>query len=170
MQPIVFVLGSDSDLPQMEGGFQLLREFGVPFGVRILSAHRTPKETAAFAETAEQEGVRILIAAAGMAAALSGVLAGHSMLPVIGVPMGGSALQGVDALYSTVQMPGGVPVASMGIGGAGAKNAALFAARILALSDPELRQKLGSFVQAQAERVRRKDTEVRGRFENDAGH
>lgn len=165
MKPIVFVLGSDSDLPQLEGGFELLKQLDVPFGVRILSAHRTPKETAAFAENAEREGVRVLIGAAGMAAALSGVLAGHSTLPVIGIPIGGSALGGIDALYSTVQMPGGVPVASMGIGKAGAKNAALFAARILALSDAALRDRLVRYVESQADRVRGKDQEIRARFD-----
>lgn len=165
MQPIVFVLGSDSDLPQVEGAFELLRQLDVPFAVRILSAHRTPKETAAFAESAEREGVKLLIAAAGMAAALSGVLAGHSNLPVVGIPIGGSALGGIDALYSTVQMPGGVPVACMGIGGHGAKNAALFAVRVLALSDDGLKSKLRDFVETQAQRVRSKDAEIRARYE-----
>ncbi len=164
MPRIVFVLGSDSDLPQVEGGFRWLEELEVPFGVRILSAHRTPRETTEFAESAEAEGVRVLIAAAGMAAALSGILAGHTTLPVVGIPIGGSALNGLDALYSTVQMPGGVPVAAMGIGSSGAKNAALFAARILALTDTKLRERLRAFADAQAARVRKKDAEIRQRY------
>lgn len=166
MHPIVFVLGSDSDLPQLEGGFELLRHFEVPFEVRILSAHRTPHECAALAESAEKEGAKVLIAAAGMAAALPGVLAAHSKLPVLGVPIGGSALSGVDALYSIVQMPGGVPVAATGIGKPGAKNAALFAVRILALENPDLAAKHRAWVASQRERVLQKDAEVQTKYGN----
>lgn len=162
--PIVFVMGSDSDLPVLEEGFALLEKLGVPFGARILSAHRTPRETQEFAERAAGDGVRVLIAAAGLAAHLAGVLAAHSTLPVVGVPMPGSSLGGVDALYSTVQMPGGVPVASMGIGKAGAKNAALFAVRILALQDEDLHERLRRFIAAQAAAVREKDRALRARF------
>ncbi len=162
--PVVFVMGSDSDLPVLQEGFDLLESLGVSFGARILSAHRTPKETQEFAASAEREGVRILVAAAGLAAHLAGVLAAHSTLPVVGVPMPGSSLGGVDALYSTVQMPGGVPVASMGIGKAGAKNAALFAVRILALQDEALHARLREFIEAQAERVKAKDVELRKRY------
>ena len=153
-------MGSDSDLPTLEGGFDLLTSIGVSFGARILSAHRTPREATAFAESAASEGVQVLVAAAGLAAHLAGVLAAHTTLPVVGVPMGGGALGGVDALYSTVQMPGGVPVASMGIGKAGAKNAALFALRILALHDPELRTKLETFIHEQAKVVLEKDRKI----------
>lgn len=168
MASIVFVMGSDSDLPSLEGGFQLLKELDVSFGVRILSAHRTPRETLAFAESAEREGVKVIIAAAGLAAHLAGVIAAHCILPVIGVPMAGSDLGGVDALYSTVQMPPGVPVASMGIGKAGAKNAALFALRILALDHEELRGKLARFIESQAELVREKDRRIRERYEGES--
>jgi len=164
MPSVVFVMGSDSDLPQLEGAFALLGDFDVSFGVRVLSAHRTPRETAAFADAAEADGVQVIVAAAGMAAALAGFLAGHSNLPVIGIPMEGSALGGVDALYATVQMPGGVPVACMGIGSHGAKNAALFAVRILALSDEGLRKKLHGFVEQQAAKVRGKDEAARKHY------
>ncbi|HHI80810.1 MAG TPA: 5-(carboxyamino)imidazole ribonucleotide mutase [Planctomycetes bacterium] len=162
--PIVFIMGSDSDLPTLQGGFELLESLGVSFGARILSAHRTPREATSFAEKAASEGVQVLVAAAGLAAHLAGVLAAHTTLPVVGVPMGGGALGGVDALYSTVQMPGGVPVASMGIGKAGAKNAALFALRILALHDEALRKKLEGFIQDQARVVLEKDRKVRENY------
>lgn len=164
MAPIVFVMGSDSDLPNLESGFSVLKELGVPFGVRVLSAHRTPVETVAFAESAENEGVEVIIAAAGMAAHLAGVIAAHATIPVIGIPIAASALGGIDSLYSTVQMPPGVPVATMGIGKAGAKNAALFAVRILALVDEKLRDRLKVFVAAQAEIVREKDARVREQY------
>jgi len=164
LAPIVFVMGSDSDLPNLESGFSVLKELGVPFGVRVLSAHRTPVETVAFAESAENEGVEVIIAAAGMAAHLAGVIAAHATIPVIGIPIAASALGGIDSLYSTVQMPPGVPVATMGIGKAGAKNAALFAVRILALVDEKLRDRLKVFVAAQAEIVREKDARVREQY------
>ncbi|MEZ5988514.1 MAG: 5-(carboxyamino)imidazole ribonucleotide mutase [Planctomycetota bacterium] len=161
---IVFVLGSDSDLPQLEGATAALGELEVPFGVRILSAHRTPKEAQEFAEGARGAGVRAIIAGAGMAAHLAGVLAAHTSLPVLGVPMAGGALEGLDALYSTVQMPGGVPVATFGIGKAGAKNAALFAVRMLANDDEALRGRLEAWIADQGDRVRAKDAEVRKRY------
>ena len=167
MPPIVFVLGSDSDLPQLEGAFDILRSLEVGFAVRILSAHRTPHETAALAENAAAAGTKVLIGAAGMSAALPGVLAAHSQLPVIGIPIGGGALSGIDALYSTTQMPGGVPVASMGIGSPGAKNAALFAIRMLSLEDAALADRLKNYVKAQADRVLAKDADVRSRFESE---
>ena len=162
---VVFVLGSDSDLPDLEGGFKILRELGVSFAVRVLSAHRTPHEVAALAESAAKDGVRVLIGVAGLSAALPGVLAAHSLLPVIGVPMGSSTLGGVDALYSVAQMPPGVPVAATGIGASGARNAALIAARILALQDAELGKRLQAWVAAQAEQVRQKDARVRAQYE-----
>ena len=166
MAAIAFVLGSDSDLPQLEGAFEILRSLEVGFAVRILSAHRTPHETAAFAEAAAAEGTKVLIGAAGMSAALPGVLAAHSQLPVIGIPCGGGALGGLDALYSTTQMPGGVPVASMGIGSAGAKNAALHAVRILSLLDSDLASRLAGYVDAQSKKVLEKDANVRSRYES----
>ncbi|MCB9890608.1 MAG: 5-(carboxyamino)imidazole ribonucleotide mutase [Planctomycetes bacterium] len=168
MKPIVYVLGSDSDLPQLEGGFELLRHFELGFDVRVLSAHRTPHECAELASSAEAQGARVLIAAAGMAAALPGVLAAHSPLPVIGVPIGGSALSGVDALYSISQMPGGVPVATTGIGKAGGKNAALIAVRILALQDADLMRRYKEWIDDQRKAVLAKDREVQARYGSDA--
>ncbi|MDD1750218.1 MAG: 5-(carboxyamino)imidazole ribonucleotide mutase, partial [Methanothrix sp.] len=123
----------------MQGCVDYLVGFGIPYDVRISSAHRQPEETAAFVKQAEANGYAIIIAAAGMAAHLAGFAAAHTMLPVIGVPLEGSALNGVDSLYSTVQMPAGIPVATVAIGQAGAKNAAVLAAEILALHDPALK-------------------------------
>lgn len=151
-------MGSDSDLKVMEGCIAQLREFGVATTVRIISAHRTPQVAAEFAQSAETRGVKVIIAAAGMAAHLAGAMAAWSTLPVIGVPLaaeGGPA--GLDALLSTVQMPPGVPVATVAIGKAGARNAAILAVQILALSDPALRDKLVQFKQAQEQKVHEKD-------------
>ena len=167
MAAIAFVMGSDSDLPILKDAFEVLDQLGVAYDVRILSAHRTPKETQDFAAGAEESGVRCIIAAAGMAAHLAGVISAHSNLPVIGVPMPGGALNGLDALFATVQMPGGVPVACMGIGIPGAKNAALFAVRILALHDDELRDGLVGYVAEQAEIVRQKDARLRAHYQQD---
>jgi len=162
--PIVFVLGSDSDLTHLESACNALRELQVAFEVRIISAHRTPKEAADFAHNARQAGHRCILAGAGLAAHLAGVLAAHTSLPVLGIPMPGGALNGLDALYSTVQMPGGVPVATFGIGRAGAKNAALFAVRMLANEDPELLARLESWIQAEGDLIRAKDAEVRQQY------
>ncbi len=162
--PIVFVMGSDSDLPNLESAFTALRELEIPFEVRVLSAHRTPKEAAEFAENARAGGHRCILAAAGLAAHLAGVLAAHTSLPILGLPMPGGALDGLDALYATVQMPGGVPVATFGIGRAGAKNAALFAARMLANHDPDLLTRLEGWIEAQADIVRAKDAQVREQY------
>ena len=136
------VLGSASDWPEVEPAALLLKEWGIPFEVVVASAHRAPERVQAYAREAAGRGVKVIIAAAGMAAHLAGVLAAETVLPVIGVPMAGSPLQGLDSLLSTVQMPPGVPVATMAIGRAGAQNAAVFATQILALSDPRLRQVL----------------------------
>src|SRR5512136_585215 len=138
---VLIVMGSDSDLSVMEEAGKVLAEFGVPYEIRISSAHRSPRATAALAAEAAGRGVRVIIAGAGMAAHLAGVMAAETVLPVIGVPMGGGALNGVDALYATVQMPGGVPVATMAIGKAGAKNAGILAVQILALGDPALTER-----------------------------
>jgi 5-(carboxyamino)imidazole ribonucleotide mutase len=154
---VIIVMGSDSDLPVMEEGAKVLAEFGVPYEMRISSAHRSPKRTAQLAAEAAGRGVRVIIAGAGMAAHLAGVIAAETTLPVIGVPMGGSALNGMDALYSTVQMPGGIPVATMAIGKAGAKNAGIFAIEILALGDPALKEKLGAYRDRMAREVEEKD-------------
>ena len=158
---VAVVMGSDSDLKVMESCAAQLREFGVEPTVRVISAHRTPTIAAEFAETAQAKGIKVLIAAAGMAAHLAGALAARSTLPIIGVPLVGEpGLGGMDALLSTVQMPPGVPVASMGVGKAGAKNAAILAVQILALQDAELAQKLVEFKSRQAQTVRDKDASL----------
>ena len=140
MSKVLVVMGSDSDFPIMTECVQVFDQFGVECEVRVCSAHRTPEAAHRLAETAESEGFQAIIAGAGMAAHLAGVFAAWSTLPVIGVPIDAGALRGVDSLYSTSQMPPGVPVATMGIGKAGAKNAALFAVQMLALRDPSLRK------------------------------
>lgn len=163
-RPIAFLLGSDSDLPTLEGAFESLEELGVKFHVRVLSAHRTPDEACEFARQAQKNGVKVLIGVAGMAAHLAGALAAHSMLPVLGVPVDAGPMRGEDALYSTAMMPPGIPVGATGIGKAAAKNAALMAARILALSDPILADKLNANRQQEREKTLAKDRAVRERF------
>ena len=150
---VCIVMGSKSDLPTMEQTMAMLKEFDVPYEVRILSAHRTPKETLQLSEEAAQRGIKVFIAGAGGAAHLAGVIASSTILPVIGVPMQTSALGGMDSLLSIVQMPQGVPVATTAIGNAGAKNAAILAVQIMALSDEALAAKLTNFKKAQAEKV-----------------
>lgn len=140
MKKTAVIMGSDSDLPIVQKAIDTLRELKMPFEVHVLSAHRTPEETALFAKTAEENGFGVLIAAAGMAAHLAGVLASYTCLPVIGIPCRSSSGDGADALYSTVMMPPGVPVACVAVGGA--VNAALLAAEILSLSDERLAQAL----------------------------
>jgi len=154
---VLIVMGSDSDLPTMEEAANVLSDFGVPFEMRISSAHRSPKRTAQLSREAAGRGVQLIIAAAGMAAHLAGVIAAETTLPVIGVPMGGGPLSGMDALYATVQMPGGIPVATMAIGKAGAKNAGLFAVQILSLADPALSRKFAAYREQLADEVERKD-------------
>ncbi len=163
-RPIAFLLGSDSDLPALEGAFQTLRELGIGFHVRILSAHRTPDEAGAFARSAKEQGVKVLIGVAGMAAHLAGALAAHSPLPVLGVPIDSGPLSGEDALLSTAMMPPGVPVAAMGIGKAAAKNAALLAVRILALSDADVAAAHERFRASERDKVLAKDKEVRAKY------
>jgi phosphoribosylaminoimidazole carboxylase PurE protein len=153
-------MGSDSDWPTMKTCQETLKQFGVPCEVWISSAHRCPDETAEYARTAQERGLQVLIGAAGMAAHLAGTLAAHSTLPVIGVPMAGGALQGIDALLSTVQMPPGIPVATVGIGSAGATNAALLAVQILALSDPQLATKLTDHKKELAVAVKKKNAHL----------
>ena len=150
---VAIVMGSDSDLPVMEETTKVLTELGVPFEMTISSAHRTPDRTSKFARGAEKRGIKVIIAGAGHAAHLAGFIAAETPLPVIGVPIDSSALQGLDSLLSTVQMPGGVPVASMAIGKSGAKNAGIFAAQILATSDGKIRTKIKRFRAAQARKV-----------------
>lgn len=159
--PLVGILmGSDSDLPTMQEAGKLLEKFGVPHELRICSAHRTPERLTRYASEAEGRGIRVLIAGAGGAAHLAGVLAAHLTLPVIGVPMDSGPLSGLDALLSTVQMPGGVPVASVAIGRAGARNAALLAIQILALSDARLKRKLADYRARMAAEVDAKDRQI----------
>ena len=152
--PIVsVVMGSDSDLPIMQETLNILDAFGIPRELYLTSAHRAPGRTAAFAESAAKRGVRIIIAGAGAAAHLAGGIASQTTLPVIGVPIEAASLGGLDALLSTVQMPGGIPVATMAIGKAGAKNAALMAVRILALSDKILNDKLDDYIENMVKEV-----------------
>jgi len=146
MKPIVgIVMGSDSDLPVMQEAQKVLADFGVQSSVQILSAHRTPDLASDYAKKASQKGVKILIAGAGMANHLAGAMAANTTLPVIGVPLEASSLNGLDALLSTVQMPPGVPVATVAVGRAGAKNAGYLAVEILALSDPKLSGQLAAY-------------------------
>ncbi len=153
-KPLVGILmGSDSDLPVMGEAVNILKDFGVPYEVTVSSAHRTPARTSRYAKTAEKRGIKVIIAGAGAAAHLAGFIAAETTLPVLGVPIDSSPLNGLDSLLSTVQMPGGVPVASMAIGKAGAKNAGIFALEILALSDAKLRDALADFRRVQAKKV-----------------
>jgi phosphoribosylaminoimidazole carboxylase PurE protein len=156
--PVVgIVMGSDSDLDVMNAASEVLLALEIPCEMRILSAHRTPDRAAEWARNAEAAGLKVIIAGAGLAAHLAGAMAAHSDLPVIGVPLAAGPLAGFDALLSTVQMPGGVPVATVAIGKAGARNAAWLAARILALSDDRLRERLREERLAQAAAVEEKD-------------
>ncbi len=150
------VMGSDSDLPVMEGAVAMLKKFGIPFEMTVASAHRTPERAARFASTAKERGIQVIIAAAGHAAHLAGAMAAQTTLPVIGVPIDSSSLQGIDALLSTVQMPPGIPVATVAIGKPGAKNAGILAAQILALANPELAKMLDAYKQEMAVEVERK--------------
>lgn len=158
---VLILMGSDSDLPVMEEAAKVLKELGVAFEMTVSSAHRTPKRTSELARGAQGRGVKVIIAGAGSAAHLAGFIAAETTLPVIGVPIDSSPLKGMDALLSTVQMPGGVPVASMAIGKAGAKNAGLFAAQILATSDERLagalkahREEMARAVEAKAAKIK----------------
>jgi 5-(carboxyamino)imidazole ribonucleotide mutase len=157
---VALLMGSKSDLPKLQNTVDTFKDFGVEAEVRVMSAHRTPDVVAEFASSAAERGIKIIICAAGGAAHLGGVVAAHTNLPVIGIPVPGGPLQGLDALLATVQMPGGIPVASVAVGMGGAKNAALFAIQILALSDAGLAGKLKDFRVAQAEQVQAADNEV----------
>ena len=155
---VAIVIGSDSDLPIMQSCIDQLKQFGIDPIVRIISAHRTPDIAADFADNAESNGVKVIIAAAGMAAHLAGSIAARTSLPVIGVPMqASSGPGGLDALLSTVQMPPGIPVATVAIGKAGAKNAAVLAVQMLALSDEDMKKKLKDFRAEQTQAVLKKD-------------
>ena len=162
MKKVAVIMGSDSDLPIVEKGINVLREYGIPFEVHVYSAHRTPAETAEFVSSAASRGFGVIIAAAGMAAHLAGAIAANTVLPVIGIPISCKNTGGVDALWSTVQMPSGIPVATVAIDGAA--NAAHLAAQILALSDSALSEKLTASRRAAKEAVLAKNAAVEAEF------
>lgn len=159
---VAVIMGSDSDLPIVEGAIKTLAEYGVPYEVHVFSAHRTPLEARSFAESAREKGFGVLIAAAGKAAHLAGAIAAATTLPVIGIPVKSSTLDGLDALLSTVQMPSGIPVATVAIDGA--KNAAILAAQILAVEDADLAADLDRAREENRMNVLVKDTEISERY------
>ncbi len=158
MKKVAIIMGSDSDFPTVKDAVVELKNFGVPYEVRVMSAHRTPEIACEFAKNAKSNGFGVIIAAAGKAAHLGGVLAGHSTLPVIGIPIKSSTLDGLDALLATVQMPAGIPVATVAIDGA--KNAAILAVQMLAISDDELAQKLDKMKKDMVDGVVKKDKKL----------
>ena len=158
MKKVAIIMGSDSDFPVVQKAITELKKFGVPYEVRVMSAHRTPALAAQFASDAKQNGFGVIIAAAGMAAHLAGVLAAHTTLPVIGIPIKSSALEGMDALLATVMMPSGIPVATVAINGA--KNAAVLAVQMLALSDNELSESLDKMKKEMLDGVIEKDKKL----------
>ena len=161
MKPVVAILmGSDSDVPALKPCGDVLREFGIPFVARVLSAHRTPDDTVEFVKAAKKEGFRVIIAAAGGAAHLAGVAAANTSLPVIGIPVETSSLKGMDSLLSTVQMPAGTPVATVAVGSGGVKNASFLAVRMLALSDPKLEKRLEDYKEGNRKKVLAKKIEL----------
>ena len=162
MKKVAIVMGSDSDLPIVDKAAATLREYGVPFEVHVYSAHRTPDQAAAFARSAAENGIGVIIAAAGKAAHLAGALAANTVLPVIGLPVKSSNLDGIDALLSTVQMPSGIPVATVAIDGA--VNAALLSIQMLALSEPELMEKLQTARQEAAAAVLEKNRAIEAEY------
>ncbi|MBQ8349525.1 MAG: 5-(carboxyamino)imidazole ribonucleotide mutase [Ruminococcus sp.] len=161
---VAVIMGSDSDFPVVKSALTELKKYGVEFECRVMSAHRTPAEASEFASNAKANGFGAIICAAGMAAHLAGVVAGHTTLPVIGIPMKSAALEGMDALLATVMMPPGVPVATVGINGA--KNAAVLAVQMLAISDEELARKLADEKQKMADGVREKDAKLQEEISN----
>ena len=156
-------MGSDSDLPKLTPAVDKLKEFGIPYEVRVISAHRTPMQAIEFSSSAKDNGFGVIIAAAGKAAHLAGVLAANTTLPVIGIPVKASVLDGMDALLATVQMPSGIPVATVAIDGSA--NAAILAAQIIALSDDELSDKLSAMREKMTDEVLAKDAAVKAQFE-----
>ncbi|MGI6211047.1 MAG: 5-(carboxyamino)imidazole ribonucleotide mutase [Anaerovoracaceae bacterium] len=162
MKKVGIIMGSDSDLPVVEKAMDALDELGVPYEVHVYSAHRTPVQAKEFSENARKNGFGVLIAAAGKAAHLAGAIAANTTLPVIGIPVKSSTLDGLDALLSTVQMPGGIPVATVAIDGS--KNAGLLAAEILAVSDDALAEKLAEQRKAAAENVLKKDEAISAKY------
>ena len=162
MKKAAVIMGSDSDLPVVEKAFGVFAEIGIPYEVHVFSAHRTPEEAKAFTESARKNGFGVLIAAAGMAAHLAGAIAANTLLPVIGIPIKSGGLGGTDALLSTVQMPSGIPVATVAIDGA--KNAAYLAAEILAVSDDALYEKLVASRKAASDAVLKKNAEISAKY------
>ena len=158
---ISIIMGSDSDLTIMMESKKILDEYGVSSDVKIISAHRSPDDAATFAKSARRNGIKVIIAGAGAAAHLAGVVASHTTLPVIGVPMETKELKGVDSLFSTVQMPAGIPVATVAIGRAGAKNSAILALEILGITDKRIEKKLAAHKKAMAEGVREKNKTIK---------
>lgn len=161
---VAILMGSDSDFNIMEHAVNVLRDFGIAFEVQVSSAHRTPERTAEYAKTARERGIQCFIIGAGAAAHLAGVVAAHSTLPVIGVPIDATSLRGVDALYSTVMMPGGIPVASMAIGKAGAMNAALFAVAMFSTTDEAIAAKLADYRKNMVAKVTAKSEALQARL------
>lgn len=160
-QKVAIVLGSDSDYPVIQDMLKILDQLKVGYDLVVSSAHRSPDRTHAYAQTLEERGIKVVIACAGAAAHLAGLIASYTVLPVIGVPIDSSALNGLDSLLSTSMMPSGVPVATMGIGKSGASNAAVLAGQILALEDPDLRERVRTFKKQLADRVEEKDLKLR---------
>ena len=160
------VMGSDSDLPVMQAAADALASFGIPYEITVASAHRSPARAADFAATAKERGLQTIIAGAGHAAHLAGVLAAHTTLPIIGVPIDSSCLKGWDALLATVQMPPGIPVATMAIGKSGARNAGIFAAQMISLSDNALAEKLAAFKDKMAAQVGEKAAKIENAEKN----
>ncbi len=160
---VLILMGSDSDWDVMSEAAQLLDNFSTAYEARVSSAHRTPERTLELVRDAEQRGCKVIIAGAGAAAHLAGVVAGHTLLPVIGIPLNATALQGLDALLATVQMPAGIPVASMAIGKAGATNAAIFALQILASANLEIAGQLADYRQKMTTKVESKDKRLQER-------
>jgi len=161
---IGIIIGSDSDLPQLKPALEMLKKFKIPFEIKVSSAHRSPERTAQIARSAEQRGIKVLIACAGGAAHLAGAIAANTTLPVIGIPIESSPLRGIDSLLSTVQMPAGIPVATMAIGQSGSVNASLFALEILALQNPSLSARLKEYRKELALKAERKSQAVEEEF------
>ena len=164
---VAMVMGSGSDLDVMMNGIKVLKGYGIEYEVRVISAHRAPDAVGEYARTAASRGIKVLIAGAGAAAHLAGALAAHSALPIIGVPLVASSLGGFDALLATVQMPGGVPVGTVGVGKAGAVNAAHLAARIIAISDEGIARKVADERASQIDKVVHMDSELQERLEEE---
>ena len=161
---VAIVMGSDSDLPVMEGAVSIFKKFAIPFDITIASAHRSPEKAVKIAKTAFSRGIKVIIAGAGHAAHLAGAMAAHTTLPVIGVPIDSSCLKGLDALLSTVQMPPGIPVATVSIGKPGAKNAAILAAQIIALTEPDLAERLVKYKNDMAAEIDKKNQKIAADF------